>query len=574
MKRLCLFLCAFLATLSPLCAQWYSKSYSLAAGWNGIWLSGDASHTTVAELFAANPNITEVWRWNPNPEQVQFSTSPSTPTTNSDEWTVWKRNDPTEQVLTRMVSNSAYLINNSGSTSTTVAIKQKAQAPANTWLISGSNFMGFPSAGTSSTWPVLSTYFASFINGSSTGLPSGTKVYKYVGGALSSSNPLQIVATTERLDPDKAYWFSLATVSNFYGALAYETPGTSGLSFGRTGTSLTIGVTNRSTSSLTLTLSLDSSEAAPTGQPFVTGGVPLTKRVFNSTTNAYDETPVPATGSAPTYTVTIPASGRANLDFGINRTAMSGNSTDSYASILRIKDSAGLTDVRIPVTAQPATTAGLWIAQINVTNVTSTQPGSGSTTSRPFPLNALIHMDGAGVPRLLRQVYTGRLVTTSNPLGLSIYEGRILGASASDVKPARYYAPMMPAGTPVVQGTGSFATGAAATWRIIHDYNDPVNPFVHTYHPDHDNRDARFAPVGNGKESYTVTRNCTFTFTATPPDGSSVAGWGTTVLGGNYNESLSGLHKNTLTVSGSFSMRRISEIANLDTTVPPATTSP
>ena len=567
MKRLLLPLGLVFAALPSLHAQWYSKTYSLASGWNGIWLSGDASYVTVADIFASNTNISEVWRWNPNPEQVQFSTSPSTPTTNSDEWTVWKRSDPTEQVLQRMVANSAYLINNAGSTAS-ITIKQQARPPANTWLISGANFMGFPTAGTSTSWPVISNYFASFINGGASGLPTGTKIYKYVGGALGSSNPLQVVETTERLDPDKAYWFNLATVSSFTGALEYEMPGTNGLAFGRTLSALTVGVTNRSTSSLTLTVSLDASESAPSGQTPVASGTPLTRRVFNSTTNAYDETTVPATGSAPALTVTIPASGRVNLDFGINRAAMSANSADFYASVLRIKDSASLTDVRLPVSAQPATTAGLWVAQVNVTNVNSTQSGSGSTTSRPFPINVLIHMDGSGVPRMLRQVFVGRLVTNTNPLGIAINEARILGASVSDVKPNRYYAPMMPAGSAVVAGTGSFAPGSSTLWTITHAYNDPVNPFVHTYHPDHDNLDAKFQPLGNGKESYTVTRTCTFSFTSSPPDGSTVTGWGTTVLGGNYSETLTGLHKNTLTVSGRFAMRRISEIANLDTVVP------
>jgi hypothetical protein len=572
MKRLLLFFLFTLAAASALHAQWFSKTYPLAAGWNAIWLSGDASHTTVAEIFAANTNVTEVWRWNPNPDQVQFSDSPSTPTTNSEEWTVWKRNDPTEQVLQRMVANSAYLINNAGSSATNITIKQQARPPANTWLISGANFMGFPAAGTSSSWPILSNYFASFINGGTTGLPSGTKIYKYIGGPLNSSNPLQVVNTTERLDPDKAYWINLATVSSFTGAVEYEVPGSGGLLFGRTFSALTVGVTNRSTSSLTLTISLDSSEAAPTGQSAVQGAVPLTKRVFNSTTNSYDETPVPATGSAPTYSVTLAAGGRANLDFGVNRAALSTTSSDFYASILRIKDSAGLTDVRLPVSVQPATAAGLWIGQVNVSQVVSTQQGSGSYTTRPFPLYVLMHLDSAGNARLLRQAFSGRLVTSGNPRGLAVNEARVLGASASEVKPMRFYMPMMPAGSPTITATVSpatFSAGSSVLWSITHSYNDPVNPFVHTYHPDHDNLDARFETnLGAGKESYTVVRACTFSFTSSPPDGSTVSGWGTTVLGGDYSETLTGLNKVTLSVSGTFAMRRISEIADLDLTTP------
>ncbi len=568
MKRLAVLCLALLTAATGARAQWLTKTYNLAPGWNGIWLSGDASYATVGDLFAAYPSVGEVWRWNPDPDRVQFSDSPSTPTTTSDEWTVWKRDDSSEQVLQRLVGNSAYLINNTAATTTSVAIKQLVRAPSNTWLISGANFMGFPSAGTSASWPVVNGYFASFINGGVTGLPSGTKVYKYVGGPLNSTNPLQVAPASERLDPDKAYWFNLATVSDFSGALAYELPGSGALAFGRTLSSLTVGVTNRSTGGLTLTISLESSESAPSGQPSVSGGVPLTRRVFNSTTNAYDETLVPATGSSPAYTVAVPASGRANLDFGILRSALSTNSSSFYASILRIRDSAGLTDVRIPVSAQPATTAGLWIAQIKVTNVTSTQPNSGSTTSRPFPMNVLVHVDSGGTPRLLRQVFVGRLASTGNPLGLAVSESRILGAASSDVKPTRYYAPMMPAGSSAIAGVGSLASGSSTTWSVVHAHNDPVNPFVHAYHPDHDNLDARFAPLGAGKESYTISRTCVFAFTAAPPDGSTVSGWGSTVLGGNYSETLAGLNKVPLAVSGTFAMRRISEIADIDLASP------
>jgi hypothetical protein len=394
-----------------------------------------------------------------------------------------------------------------------------------------------------------------------------------VGGALSGSNPLQVVNTTERLDPDKAYWINLATVSSFTGAIEYEVPGSGGLLFGRTASALTVGVTNRSTSSVTLTISLDGSEAAPTGQSAISGAVPLTKRVFNSTTNSYDETAVPATGSSPAYTVTVAAGGRANLDFGVNRASLSTTSSDFYASILRIKDSAGLTDVRLPVSVQPATAAGLWIGQVNVSQVVSTQQGSGSNTSRAYPLYILMHLDTAGNARLLRQAFSGRLVTTSNPLGLAVSEARVLGGAASDVKPMRFYMPMMPEGSPTILASttpATFSSGSSVLWNITHDYRDPVNPFVHTYHPDHDNLDARFSatPLAAGQESYTIVRACTFSFTSSPPDRSTVTGWGTTVLGGNYSETLTGLNKVPLTVSGTFAMRRISEIADIDLTTP------
>ena len=65
-------------------------------------------------------------------------------------------------------------------------------------------------------------------------------------------------------------------------------------------------------------------------------------------------------------------------------------------------------------------------------------------------------------------------------------------------------------------------------------------------------------------ESYAVTRTCSFTFTAAPPAGSAVtSGWGSRVLGGTYSETISGIHKQSITVSGTFELQRASEIGTL-----------
>ena len=124
----------------------------------------------------------------------------------------------------------------------------------------------------------------------------------------------------------------------------------------------------------------------------------------------------------------------------------------------------------------------------------------------------------------------------------------------------------MPTSIRYIPGSGAIATDSTLTWSIPILFNDPTNPFVHNYHPDHDNLDAKGNPLPQGKESFTITRKCDFRFTATPPDGKYVAGWGTTVLGGTYSESISGLHKQDLTVGGTFRMQRVSEIATIDTT--------
>jgi hypothetical protein len=555
------FLLTALLGLANAPAQWITRSYPLVTGWNGIWLAGDASYTTVAELFSAYPAVTEVWRWNPNADQTTFVQAPSEPTTSSDEWTVWKRNDPAEQLLSRMVANSSYLIRSTATT--TLNVKQLVVPPTATWLISGANFLGFPSAGSGTTAPTLSRYLASYPSASTTVLAPTTKIYKYIGGELGPGNPLQVAPGTETLEKGKAYWFNVATVGNFTAPVEYEVASSAGLAFGRTQAVMSVGITNRSTTSLTLTVALGASEAAPGSQPAVSGGVPLTQRVFNSSTNSYTETPMGGS-----FTVTIAASGRTTLDFGIDRSQMTGTADAFYASILRFTDSAGLSDVSLPVSGQTASTAGLWLMNTQVSQVDSTVSGSGSSTPQPFPLLFLAHVDSAGTARLLSEAFVGKLSTTGNPLGICISESRVLGFSASDLKPVRYFASQMPTSIEPITGTGTMATGSTLSWAIPLLFNDATNPFVHNYHPDHDNVDAKGRPLVAGQESFNISRNCQFTFTSSSPDGNYVAGWGTTVLGGTYLESISGLHKQVLQVRGTFRMQRLSEIAAIDLTAP------
>jgi hypothetical protein len=535
----------------PLLAQWKTESYVLKGGWNAIYLHGDATYTTPAELFK-NTTVSEVWRWNPNPNQIQFTASPAVPSESSSEWTIWKRDDEEEQKLSALVGQSAYLVycDGASTTSSTVEILQRPLPPAASWLVSGANFLGFPAA--TATKPIMTSYFASFPKATA----SPAKVYKYIGGDLNSNNPLQISASSERIDRNTAYWFETAVVSDFTAPVEYEVPGSNGIAFGRTATYVTLGVMNRTSSALTLTLKTETSESAPSGQTGITAPVPLTYRSFNSTNNSYLETPV--TGS---FTVSVPANGRLDLQFGVDRSLMSDSSEALYASFLQITDSAGLSNVRMPMSAQAASSAGLWVGEVSVTHVGSTVPGSpGSTTTRPFPLRMIVHVDEDGLARLLSQVFLGPLA--SGLTGVTTRESLLHPERKAEAM--RLVSSQMPLDR-VLSGSGSFAVGSSLAYQVVLAFDDPTNPFVHQYHPDHDNRDPNLLPLKTGVESYDITRECSFKFTETPPDGGSITGWGTSVYGGTYSEVIKGLNKTTqnLTTSGTFNFRRLSEIADL-----------
>ena len=187
-------------------AQWQSTTYTLKSGWNSIYLHGDATHETADELFAANPEVLEVWRWNPNPNQVGFTTTPLLPSNGTPEWSKWVRGGPAPSLI-GLTGQSAYLVKCSGPAS--VAIAHKPMPPSNTWVRSGANFLGFPSSKATGNFPSFSNYFATF----PAAIAANAKIFKYVGGELGAGNPLQIFSpANERVDRNQAYWFSSEVV--------------------------------------------------------------------------------------------------------------------------------------------------------------------------------------------------------------------------------------------------------------------------------------------------------------------------------------------------------------------------
>lgn len=86
---------------------------------------------------------------------------------------------------------------------------------------------------------------------------------------------------------------------------------------------------------------------------------------------------------------------------------------------------------------------------------------------------------------------------------------------------------------------------------LVLPFDDPHNPFIHQFHPDHDSLDADFlpysegrfpaSPPGEGVESYTITRRLTFGFTKDDPMLQNLAGYGDNVLGGIFEEEISGI---------------------------------
>ena len=140
--------------------------------------------------------------------------------------------------------------------------------------------------------------------------------------------------------------------------------------------------------------------------------------------------------------------------------------------------------------------------------------------------------------------------------GVSLRDGEFIGRRISS--------PVFSFPDPVSMD-GTFATNLELTTPLVLDYDDPLNPFVHRYHPDHDNMDDRYEMLLNsGRESFTVTRMIKLDFVEEDPDGLNLPDWGYDLVGGDYYETMKGVHRKDIHVQGQFRLNRVSDVAVLN----------
>ena len=123
--------------------------------------------------------------------------------------------------------------------------------------------------------------------------------------------------------------------------------------------------------------------------------------------------------------------------------------------------------------------------------------------------------------------------------------------------------------------TGRLLPGSTLTTvaDVSLPYDDQAsNPFLHTFHPDHDNLDHSRNPkvqLARGLTSYDINRRITLTLNSVGTDFDSLTQYGRSFRGA-YNETISlvgiGGAPRTFNVAGTFLINRISPIAVL--TVP------
>lgn len=591
-----LFLVLVLVGLAlPARGQWVTQSLTLKPGWNAVYLHVDAGHATLDQLVGAGaPIVTpieQVWRWNPNPATHQFVQSPQQPVDTGSQWSSWRRAGG-PATLDRLTANTAYLVY---STADYVwELKGEPVLPAYAWSTSGLNFFGFP------TVPAGAPSFEDFL----AEVPSlqFSEIFQYPGGEFGANNPRRVFALrTTPVRRGEAFWIRAGEVYNHYfGPFEVTAAGSGRVAFGENLGSFSFRLRNQTDDALSVSLRLVESEAPPAGQPAVVAVPPLLVRGTLNTADLTYGVSALALDTPETWTLAPRGQPGAEVEvvLGLDRAAITAAPGELLAAVLQLTDSRGHTRVDLPVSATAASAAGLWVGAAVVNRVGqylktyqrtgSEQPAvdesgayvvTGVDTSlqpvaAPYPLRLIVHNPASGPATLFQRLYFGFNVASNAIVANqeSSLTRNLLGESR------RLSVAHLPwsAANAGWDFTGPLARGATVKAVVATPFDDQAaNPFLHTYHPDHDNLNAGFrAEVPQGSESYTVEREITLAVQPPGADFNSRIAAGR-ALGGEYRETIRvrGLARagNTVDtrqfeVRGVFELQRINDLPTLTRT--------
>ena len=208
---------------------------------------------------------------------------------------------------------------------------------------------------------------------------------------------------------------------------------------------------------------------------------------------------------------------------------------------------------------------GLWSGLVTVDAVSepaSARPDEPTPAAGEMSFPLLLHVDPQGRISLLKEAtllwrqgetaQDGQYVLVADPKVLA----RLLAETAGSPSGRRLSTAAVDFEGAALPMRGDLAPGKVAWVTVEVPADLPTNPFRHPYHPDHDNRgeDGSALPEGH-EEVFVVTRQIELAF-----DDASIEAGSAPALEGRYRETLTGLHRRPLVVSGRVSLRRAAAI--------------
>ncbi|MDQ6708603.1 MAG: hypothetical protein M3Z85_21800 [Acidobacteriota bacterium] len=527
-----------------------TQTWTLQPGWNSIFVEVQPTDTTPSVIFAGLP-VQMVWSYFPTETPVQFIQNPADPPWNVAGWNVYLPPGQTDAAaLTNLFAVQArrtYLIKVSGGSTVTLNITGTPVYHAIKWQPDSFTLTGLPIAA-NATVQSGDYFFNSTAHKSQVRYrldPNGTWIQ------LSDTSPLR---------SGVGYWIFSKGGSDFTAPVELEFDGSDRLDFGPLLETKTLILRNRGAAPLSVDLS--NSSAYPlvvqdldgTGQTIYT---PLTTR-----------------------TVSVPAASSVVLTLGIRRAGLPAASDAILTASAQNIQRKLLVTAQNPIAAAGNQFRGLWLGVVTMNAVSephSQNPTQATATTAEFSMRVLLHVDSNGTTRLLKEAFVmkqpnppgsnlsnpGALVLLSDPALLPLFQtpgNRDSARFAPRVSSVGYEFP----GTALVM-SGAFGTNL--TGSLVTARNSPTNPFKHRYHPDHDDLTAAFLPPPANlpteqQEVWQVSRAIALQFAAPAADQSPSSGF--SVRTGTYSEQITGLHKNTLITSGTFTLQRVNTLGEIN----------
>lgn len=569
---------AWVLIAAPATAQSVDQTITLQPGWNAVWLEVEPADNSANVVFSNLP-IASAWERSERLSSVEYIQSPSEAAFNEAGWAHWYPPSTTESFLNNLNSvfaNHAYLLHCTNASPVQWNITGRPSLRRPSWVPDSFNLRGLP------VDPTAPPTFLNFFRPSAAHYAAASNQLAQIFRLNSASGNWEQVAPGDLVAAGSAYWIFTRGASDYLSPLNLTLEQGDGLDFGSDQTQLELELENLGTSPVNALLK------------DLGGASNSILSYYQFNTNLGAQWPALPTMLALTASPTQ----QVRVRLAARRQDLTG---DEFSSVIEIGNGAG-TRLLVPINASkpelsvngPVANplAGLWVGSASLNAVSEAHSGDPSTptpTRSEMNLRLILHVDGTGQTRLLKEViqmwrdgtFTNDangnqvlekpgsyvLLTDDTKIsqfqGATVRDGVTVGRRLSTVG---YDFPSTTASN-YLNVAGNFAIGQTLTTTLTLPFDYAANPFLHKYHPDHDNLNSRFDEPA--VEAYAVSRQVEMDLLASPPSGSVPPDYGFNELGGNYRETITGLHKNPIHVNGTFQLRRASYVAELNPSATP-----
>ncbi len=536
----------------------HTQSFTLSPGWNAVYLEVTPHERDPADVFDGVP-VEMVWAYFPPTGPTEFIADPDEGLWNVPGWHVFlpeKRDDAALTNLHAVIAPRAYLVKLGGDAP---AVWEVAGTPAHRapdWVPGGHTLAGLP------VDPETTVNFGSFFHASPAHRNQPYHRLTPEGAWVRAHNSTLV-------NRGEAYWIHTAGFSAYHAPLEAEPGSGATLDFGESGVERTLRLTNHTDWTATVDLGVND---FPLLLAETSGG--------QTTWSEADEAKLE-----------IPAGGERTLRLGLDRSALAGEAR----GVLRVAGADIVHWIALEAEEPEAGTgpqgigpagnaphAGLWIGSVTVNAVSDVNDPDDPAEPRPTPAEfskrIMVHVDAGGEARLLKEAILLWQDGEDDPVtGETVVPGRYVLLTDHDLIPnfrgsvlrdGRPFGHRVSAASFDFEGTelamrGAFGDALLADIEVARDL--PTNPFRHGFHPDHNHRDAENQPLGDtsvGREEvWPVYREVELVFDETESTGSSS---GRPAAHGTYRETLTNLHRDPIRLRGTFELRRVNPIAELN----------